>query len=136
MDVNGPEIVSITPYKFDSDVINVQTFQITYSSEFGDDFYIELNGNEYLNIQPNCIKLNSTDIQCSTVFPVKEIYYIKINGNNTNFKLYVGVEEENQNKDDVDNNNNETKTFITEDNNGNFYKLLSKTLGLICFILF
>jgi hypothetical protein len=140
--VNGPEIVSITPYKFDSDVINVQTFQITYSSEFGDDFYIELNGNEYLNIQPNCIKLNSTDIQCSAVFPVKEIYDVKINGNNTNFKLYVGVEEENEdnNKDDVDNNdnnnNNETKTVITEDNNGNFYKLLSKTLGLICFILF
>ena len=73
------------------------------------------------------------------------IYDVKINGNNTNFKLYVGVEEENQdnNKDDVDNNdnndndnNNETKTFITEDNNGNFYKLLSKTLCLIYFILF
>jgi hypothetical protein len=91
------------------------------------------------------IKLNSTDIECSTVFPVKEIYDVKINGYYINFKLYVGVEEENQdnNKDDVDNNdnndndnNNETKTVITEDNNGNFYKLLSKTLGLICFILF
>ncbi len=136
VDVNGPEIVNITPYKFDSSA-NVQTFQITYSSEFGDDFYIELNGNETLNIKPKCIKLNSTDIQCSTVFPVKEIYYIYINGYYTNFKLYVGVEEEKEenNKDD-ENNNNESKSFITEDNNGNFYKLLSKTLGLICFILF
>ena len=62
VDVNGPEIVNITPYKFDPDVIKVQTFQITYSSEFGDDFYIELNGNETLNIKPKCIKLNSTDI--------------------------------------------------------------------------
>ena len=135
MDVNGPEIVNITPYKFDSSA-NVQTFQITYSSEFGDDFYIELSGNKTLNIKPKCIKLNSTDIQCSAVFPVKEIYYIKINGNNTNFKLYVGVEEKNLNKDNVDNKEKEKKTVITEDNNGNFYKLLSKTLGLICFILF
>jgi hypothetical protein len=137
--VNNIEILNVTPYKFDIDSNNVQKFQITCSSDFGDDFLIFLH-NEYVESIPNCIKKNSTNIECSFLFNSQNIYYVKMNTYLSNFKLYAGVEVNETGYDETttnesNSNSNYQNNNIEEDDYGIFHKLSFKIFTLICLLL-
>ena len=136
--VNNIEILNVTPYKFDIDSNNVQKFQITCSSDFGDDFLIFLH-NEYVESIPNCIKKNSTNIECSFLFNSQNIYKVKMNSYISNFKLYAGVEVNETGYDETttnesNSNSNYQNNNIEEDDYGIFHKLSFKIFTLICLL--
>ena len=134
--VNNIEILNVTPYKFDIDSNNVQKFQITCSSDFGDDFLIFLYNN-YVKSIPNCIKKNSTNIECSFLFNSQNIYNVKMNSYISNFKLYAGVEVNETGYDETttnESNSNYQNNNIIEDDYGIFHKLSFKIFTLICLL--
>ena len=136
--VNNIEILNVTPYKFDIDSNNVQKFQITCSSDFGDDFLIFLY-NQYVESIPNCIKKNSTNIECSFLFNSQNIYKVKMNSDISKFKLYAGVEVNETGYDETttnesNSNSNYQNNHIEEDDYGIFHKLSFKIFTLICLL--
>ena len=135
--VHDIDIINVTPYKFDIDSNNVQTFQITCSSYFGDDFIIILFEENSINrIRLNCIKKNSTNIECSFLFKFKNVYRIQMNSHFSNFKLYAGVEVNETNNNTDESNSNYQNNINEKDDNGIFYKFSFKMFTILCFLLF